>query len=588
MIQFLMGLVIATLYILILLYERRKQSSVYEILAYVFLALIIESLGVFLQTTFSQMLSIPLVYYEYITYIGRAFAPTLTLIFALFYEDPKQSLKVVIWLFFVPVFILISVWTNPIHNLFFVDYTNNIFGLLYYIYFSFVIFTTFFDILTGYDYIKSLGITYLELIPAFLIIIRSSIDKSKLLSPQTILLIITCVLAFIPRIIVTITGTVLPIYIMPITYMCMSMLISLNILKYNVLNAVPIALKSVIDIMSDAFVVISPNGDMVDMNRSFISKFSVIMNLKHNKNIFDVVKYEDITDMKKLNEQILEAQDKGEVILEEYHIIKKDYDRYFEVQIQPIRARTTNGYIATLLVFKDITEQKSNIDIVIKRENLSVIGAFAGGVAHDINTPITAIKSGLLMLSQTVKTEDEKHLIENMNNSADKISNLVNSLKNQIRNLGSKSDTEFCLNELIQDLYVIMHSELVKNNVKININSIEEIWMTGNTAKLTQALNNIIENSVEAYNKKGGIVDIKIYRDTANNIVIMIEDWAGGIPDKIKPYIFKRIVSANDMPATGVGLYLAYSVIKGSFGGDITFDTKEGRGTKFYITLPSN
>ena len=117
----------------------------------------------------------------------------------------------------------------------------------------------------------------------------------------------------------------------------------------------------------------------------------------NNQNIYDVIKYEDIKGLKKMKSHIIEAEDKGTVIVEEYHIVKQKYDRCFEVQIQPIRARTTNGYIATLLVFKDITEQKKNVDVYVKSENLTAIGELAGGVAHDINTPITAIKSGLLM-----------------------------------------------------------------------------------------------------------------------------------------------------------------------------------------------
>ena len=83
-------------------------------------------------------------------------------------------------------------------------------------------------------------------------------------------------------------------------------------------------------------------------------------------------------------------------------------------------------------------------------------------------------------------------------------------------------------------------------------------------------------------------MDIDIYRDESNNPVIMIEDWAGGIKEEMRPLIFKKIIRVNDMPTAGVGLYLAYSVIRGSFGGNITFYTKTGRGKRFYITLPNN
>ena len=192
------------------------------------------------------------------------------------------------------------------------------------------------------------------------------------------------------------------------------------------------------------------------------------------------------------------------------------------------------------------------------------------------------------MLRSTAKTEMEQKLIESMANSAEKISSLVNSLKNQMRNFGSNSNTEFSLKELVQDLYIMMHSELVKNNVRLNIKTEQDIWIAGNTSKLAQVLSNIIQNAIEAYGNQGGIIDIDIYRDEINNPVIKIEDWAGGIKEEIRPLIFKRIIRVNDMPTPGVGLYLANSVIRGNFGGSITFDTKIGRGTRFYITLPNN
>ena len=569
MIQTLLGVAIATIYVLVMfLYERRNKSSVYRILSYLFIALLVETTGVFIQMTFGMSFSLPLVYYEYIIYIGKAFVPTLALMFAFVYENPRVNIKKYYLLLIIPIYLVISVWTNDFHGMFFKTYAStegeNVYGILYYLYLTFA---------------------YIQLLPAVLLIVRSSRDRSRLLSPQTVLIVVACVIPFIPRIVALIANESMPSYILPISYMIMSLVISLNILRYDALNAVPIALKCVIDIISDAFVVINHDGDIVDKNRSFDAKFGRLLDLKSNKNIFEAIKYNGIKDMKKLKSHIIDAEDKGETLVYEYHIVKQNYDRYFETQIQPIRAKSTKGYIATLLVFKDITEQKTNVDIYVKNETLEIIEELAGGVAHDINTPITAIKSGLLILRNTVKTKDEQHLVESMTNSADKISNLVNSLKNQIMNLGSNSDTEFSLNELVQDLYVVMHFELSKHNVRLNINCNEEIWITGNTAKLAQVLSNIIQNAIEAYGKKGGIIDIDIYRDDLNNPVIKIEDWAGGIKEEIRPLIFKKIIKVNEMPTAGVGLYLANSVIRGSFGGSITFDTKTGRGTKFYITL---
>ena len=567
MIQLLSGFSIPILFTIAAhLFEKNDKSYLYKTLAYAFTALIIECVGIFLKITFGILLNMSQVYYEYLIYFGKAFAPTMFLLFALIYENPRLDIKRYSWLFFIPIFVMVSIFTNEFHHLFFVNYGQEViqYGLLYYIY---------------------IGVTYLELIPAVLLIIRASMDRSRFSSPQTLLLILTCTIPFIPRIVSVISNIQLPDFIYPIVYSLMTLFIYINIKKYNVLSAVPIALKSVMDIISDAFVVINTNGDMVDMNHSFIANFENVMNLRINKNIYDVIKYEGIKGIKQIREDILEAEDKRDTLIREYHFIKDNYNKFFEVQIQPIRGKATNDFIATLLVFSDITEMKSNIDVTIKKENLSIIGELTGGVAHDINTPLTAIRSGLTILRQAIKDEDEIKIIDNMTNSADKISNLVNSLKNQMNNFGSNSDTEFSLVNLVQDLYAIMHGNLTRNNVRLDINYNEDIWVTGNTSKLVQVLNNIITNSVEAYGKKGGIIDINIYRDNNANPVIMIEDWAGGIKEEIRPYIFKKVIKVDGMPTAGIGLYLAYSVIKGSFGGDITFDTKTGRGTRFYITL---
>lgn len=569
MIEGIIGTAIIVIYILfIYLYERKEKSNAYKVLAYIFMVLLLESLGVFLEVTFSSSLNISPIYFEYMIYLCKAFLPGLVLLFAFVYDNPKTNMKKYAKFVFIPtIIIVLTLITNPLHEWIFKMVDGEVvYGLIYYLY---------------------IIMMYFEFIPAVIVILRSSTDKSGFLSPQTILLLITCIIPFMPRIMTMLSGIIIPEYIMPMVYTAMAMVLAIGILKYNVLNAIPVALIGVIDLMSDAFVVINSIGDIVDYNKSFDSKFAKLMNLKDNKNIYEVIQFEGIKDLKKLKDHIIEAEDKGKPVVEEYHLVKKDYDRYFEVQIQPIRARLTNGYIATLLVFKDITEQKNNIDAYIKSENLSVIGELVGGVAHDINTPITAIKSGLIIMRSILKSEDELHLIENMTNSADKISNLVNSLKNQVRNFGSNSDKEFSLTELVKDLYVVLHADFVKHNVRLNINANEDIWISGNSSRLAQALSNIIQNSIEAYDSKGGIIDVDIYRDDDNNPVIKIEDWAGGIKEKVRPLIFKKIIRVNEMPTAGVGLYLAYSVIKGSFGGEITFDTKTGRGTRFYVTLPN-
>lgn len=225
-------------------------------------------------------------------------------------------------------------------------------------------------------------------------------------------------------------------------------------------------------------------------------------------------------------------------------------------------------------------------DIIVKQQQLVILGELAGGVAHDINTPISAIKSGLLMLKDTAKNDDEKMLMNRMDSCADKIITLVNSLRNQIRNIGSDEKISVNIASVIKDTSIIANNELVRSGVKLNMNIRDDLTIIGEPTKLGQVITNIIMNAVQAYEGKPGVIDVDLYKSSKNEAVITVEDYAGGIPESVKPYIFKNILTTKGVSGTGFGLYLAYSVIKGAFGGEITFISSEGKGTRFYIIIP--
>ena len=235
---------------------------------------------------------------------------------------------------------------------------------------------------------------------------------------------------------------------------------------------------------------------------------------------------------------------------------------------------------------KEIEEKQ---DIIVKQQQLVSIGELAGGVAHDINTPISAIKTGILMLNQLNldKTEEEKEILERMDSCATKIVNIVNSMRNQIRNLGSNNNVVFKISDVINDIKTITFHEVKKNNSEIIVNIEDDLKIEGEPTKLGQVLTNLVVNAAQAYkDKKGGKIEITVSKAPQDMAMIKVVDYAGGLDEKIKPYIFKNILTTKGTSGTGLGLYLAYSVIKGNFNGDITYETEKGEGTTFYIQIP--
>jgi len=507
-------------------------------------------------------------YFEYFVYIGAMYQPILFFIISKLFENNNADLKKYNWLYVFATILLIILWTNDYHGLFYKQYS---------IYFADTVFGPALTVYSVWAYTLYI-ITVVK-------IVRSSIRKSGTFTLQSLLIMLGILIPLCGNLIGILGIAKTTIYLQAILFAITIVLYYIAILKLKALNVVPITNKTILDSMTDAYVVLSMDGTIVDINKTCIEKFAPLMILKQNDNLYEKLKGRKTLKLKQLQTDIKDALNKESTVTKEYHLQKNEYDRYFDVDIQPIKAKSGNEYVAILLLIRDITQAKKDIEIITKNENLVILGELAGGVAHDINTPISAIKSGVTMLKSTSKSEDEQMLLTSMDRCADKIIALVNSLRNQIRNIGSDTVSDIRLTAVLNDIKIILNNELKKNNVTLDIKIEQDIHINGNPTKLSQVITNIITNAIQAYDKKGGNVDV-IVKEEKGEAKVYIKDYANGIPEKVRPYIFKNILTTKGVSGTGFGLYLAYSVIKGVFHGDIAFETETGKGTTFIITIP--
>ncbi len=509
------------------------------------------------------------IYFDYVVYLGAMYIPISFFNISKLFENNDTNFKKYRWMYYFATILLVILWTNDLHHLFYKEYS---------IYFSETVFgpaLTAFSIWAYTLYLYSV-----------VKIVRCSINKSGMFTIQSLLVILGILIPLLGNFIGIMGLANTTIYLQAVLFSITVLLYYIAIIKLKALNVIPVAMKTIMDTMTDSFIVISKDGTIADINKTCIEKFSPLMELKQNDNLYEKLEGRKTVKLSDLKSFVKEAIEKEDTITKEYHIEKGEYNRYFEIDIQPIKAKSGNEYVATLLLIRDVTQAKRDMEIMTKNENLVILGELAGGVAHDINTPIAAIKNGIMMLKDTVQSDNEKMLLTRMDSCADKIINLVNSLRNQIRNIGSDEKTEINISSVINDTLMIVHNETVKNKVNINLNIKNEIKVLGNAIKLGQVITNLVMNAIQAYEKKPGEIDIEVYKSEKNEAIITVKDYAGGIPESIRKHIFKNILTTKGVSGTGFGLYLAYSVIKGAFGGDMYFETKTGKGTKFYIVLP--
>ncbi len=260
------------------------------------------------------------------------------------------------------------------------------------------------------------------------------------------------------------------------------------------------------------------------------------------------------------------------------------------------------------LTEKNISQIHDNQQILMERERLASLGQLVGGIAHNLKTPIMSISGAAEGLTDLIKeydssiddpevnSQDHHEIAHDMSVWVDKIkeyseymSDVISAVKGQAVVMSETDDVDFDVEELVKRIDILMKHELKNALVYLNISLQvpEYTKLKGDINSLVQVINNMISNSIQAYDgKPNQNIDLIIYQDDINHLVISIKDYGPGLPDKVKDKLFTEMITTKGKNGTGLGLYMSYSTIRGHFGGDITFETKKGKGTTFNILLP--
>lgn len=267
---------------------------------------------------------------------------------------------------------------------------------------------------------------------------------------------------------------------------------------------------------------------------------------------------------------------------------------------------TSNDEIAQLVIafnkIQDITdnyiEEIENNQYVMQRQaQFSILGEFAGGIAHDLNSPLSAMQLDIGMLKDDIlpskiQAEPEikeilQDVLNNIDKSIEKMSKTIAGVRNQIRSTADTEKERFSFVELIEGIEILFGSLLRKNNCQLIYDKSKDYYLYGEKNKLDRVIGNVIKNSIDAYieKEKKGKIEVSISKND-KEYIIKIADEAGGIPNEIKDILFKEMRTTKGENGTGFGLYYSNTIIESSFKGTITFETKENVGTTFYINLP--
>lgn len=228
---------------------------------------------------------------------------------------------------------------------------------------------------------------------------------------------------------------------------------------------------------------------------------------------------------------------------------------------------------------------------LIQAEKLATMGTLAGGVAHEINNPLTAILTNvqmLIALNNSLDT-DTKESLELIEEATQRCRTIVKKLMAYARKpLEASEMSKVNLRAALEDVLALLAYQLELDNIKISAESRKDnFWVMGNENEIEQVITNIILNAKDAIKQLKERGEIKIsLSENCEWLKVNISDDGMGMPQEVLAKVFDPFFTTKDIgKGLGLGLSICQAIIE-RHSGSISVKSELGKGSVFTIKLP--
>ena len=337
-------------------------------------------------------------------------------------------------------------------------------------------------------------------------------------------------------------------------------------------------LHSILSYMTDGVLATNRRGQITMINDMAKRQLGVESDDALNQNILELLKIEDEYELRDLITQSPEMMIYSQNVNGEY----------ISLRVRFALIRRESGFISGLVaVLHDTTEQEKE-----ERERR----LFVSNVSHELRTPLTSVKSYLEALDEGALYDPvAPDFIKVSLNETNRMMRMVTDLLHlsRIDNATSHLDVELInftafITFILNRFDKIRSQDQEKKYELVRDYPITSVWIEIDTDKMTQVIDNILNNAIK-YSPDGGKITVSM-KTTDDQMILSISDQGLGIPKEDLPKIFDRFYRVDKARSraqggTGLGLAIAKEIIK-QHNGFIWAKSEYGKGSTFTIVLP--
>ena len=337
-------------------------------------------------------------------------------------------------------------------------------------------------------------------------------------------------------------------------------------------------LHSILSYMTDGVLATNRRGQITMINDMAKRQLGVESDDALNQNILELLKIEDEYELRDLITQ------SPEIMIYSQNV----NGEYISLRVRFALIRRESGFISGLVaVLHDTTEQEKE-----ERERR----LFVSNVSHELRTPLTSVKSYLEALDEgalyePVAPDFIKVSLDETNRMMRMVTDLLHL--SRIDNATSHLDVELInftafITFILNRFDKMRSQDQEKKYELVRDYPITSVWIEIDTDKMTQVIDNILNNAIK-YSPDGGKITVSM-KTTDDQMILSISDQGLGIPKEDLPKIFDRFYRVDKARSraqggTGLGLAIAKEIVK-QHNGFIWAKSEYGKGSTFTIVLP--